>query len=171
MSNPNCGVPTTYVNESAGQLIENCPCSSSSNYGNLNNDEYANCPTGMFNIDISGFCKHHRYYNLISNWNSMTYDEKIATFLPCVQHEYLADIEKGDWSDYINQKIFDFSMKTGRPLQKIDMENSHQSVGQYCMVFGPIDTETLPEPFKSEYTSFGVALGFIKHPTVNCEMY
>lgn len=119
------------------------------------------CPTSMVNLGSIRLSKCNRFYNLISNWNKMSNEEKISCFMTKVYHIYLADIPKEEWSDAVNTEIYKITMETGRTLVDVRMVNSHQSVAQYSLIFNPVDHELLPSPFKEAYVSYGKDTGFL----------
>ena len=87
-----------------------------------------------------------RWYNLLKDWDSMTFKEKLKLFCPIVHIVLIPDVYPDDFDEYINDEIAIYSYDWCRSVRAIHPNIDDHRVPFFTIIFNPINIDAIPLP-------------------------
>lgn len=126
--------------------------------GNENGGTDSDQPATSSNISM---------YDYLKDFDKMSDQEKAALFLPMVEFFYTENSYKQDAGAAVSKGIMEVTLKTGRVVDDIQFQMSHQGVYTVMVVFKPLDmrmirTQPIQPDLREKIVQWGTMTGMLK---------
>lgn len=121
-------------------------------------------------VSMDEFYNQDRWNWLISNWNNMSFKERMSLFVPYLHYINPRDDFKNEFDSKFMTEIVEMSFTLCRTFKCLHFDPDPQGIPNIIMEFNPIDISCIPdENIKSSVRLWALKYGFLKKNCSACE--